>query len=119
VPIDLLKPVLDDLLTRGGVDRPPRPWLGVFAREDEEDRVVLVGVTSDGPGRRADLRAGDAVLAVGGESVDSLAAFYRALWSLGSAGVDVPLTLDREGDVFDVTVRSSDRARFLKGASLH
>ncbi|TIU24601.1 MAG: DUF4424 domain-containing protein, partial [Mesorhizobium sp.] len=30
VPIDLLPPILDDLLTRGQVAKPPRPWLGAF-----------------------------------------------------------------------------------------
>ncbi len=61
----------------------------------------------------------DAVRAVAGKPVTSLADFYRAIWSLGEAGVDVPLTLDREGDVFDVRITSADRARFLKSASLH
>jgi hypothetical protein len=31
----------------------------------------------------------------------------------------VPLRINREGRVFDVTVRSSDRRRFLKGPVLH
>ncbi|MGO4139889.1 signal protein PDZ, partial [Rhizobium brockwellii] len=31
VPIDLLPPILDDLLNRGQVNRPPRPWLGAFS----------------------------------------------------------------------------------------
>ena len=52
--------------------------------------------------------------AVAGQSVTSLAEFYRAIWALGPAGVDVPLTLEREGDRFDVTVRSADRGRFMK-----
>ena len=49
---------------------------------------------------------------VGATPVTSLAAFYRALWRLGDAGVDVPLTLEREDDAFNLTLRSSDRARF-------
>ncbi len=39
VPIDLLKPILDDLLTLGRRNRPPRPWLGLYATEvDDRDR---------------------------------------------------------------------------------
>jgi S1-C subfamily serine protease len=119
VPIDPLKPILDDLLTLGRIDKPPRPWLGLYATEDVNDRVVVIGVAGDGPARRAGLRADDAVRAVGGKSITSLAGFYRAIWALGDAGVDVPLTLDREGDVFDVRITSADRSHFLKSASLH
>ncbi|MGK9235874.1 S1C family serine protease [Inquilinus limosus] len=118
VPIDLLEPIFDDLATLGRADRPPRPWLGLFATEDE-GRVVVVGFAGNGPARRAGLREGDAVLAVDGEAVTDLAGFFRAVWALGEAGVEVPLTLDREGDVFDVHIRSTDRARVLKSAKLH
>src|ERR1700693_5188323 len=31
VPIDLLAPILDDLLAIGRPNRPPRPWLGLYA----------------------------------------------------------------------------------------
>ncbi len=114
VPIDLLKPDLDDLLTIGRVRRPPRPWLGFYATQIEDNHVTIAGLAGDAPAQRAGLRAGDAVHAVAGTPVGSLADLYRAVWRLGAAGVDVPLTLEREGDVFDVTVTSADRDRFLK-----
>ena len=59
------------------------------------------------------------MLAVGGREVSTLADFYRAIWALGPAGVDAPLTLNREGDVFDVAITSRDRRRFLKTPKLH
>jgi S1-C subfamily serine protease len=118
VPIDLLKPILDDLLTMGRADRPPRPWLGLYATE-LEDRVVIMGLAGNGPAQRAGLRTGDLVLAVAGHDVSSLAGLFRRIWALGEAGVDVPLTLHREGDTFDVTIRSGDRSRFLKAPRLH
>ena len=62
---------------------------------------------------------GVVVLAVKGEKVSTLAAFYRKVWSLGEAGVAVPLTLYREGVTFDVAVNSSDRAKFLKAPRVH
>ncbi|MCW2243071.1 S1C family serine protease [Azospirillum canadense] len=119
VPIDLLKPILDDLLTKGKVEGPTRPWLGLYATQDEEERVVLVGLAGDGPAQRAELRAGDVVRAVAGEPVGTLADFYRALWALGPAGVDVPMTVEREGDVFELRVGSADRERFLKQGRRH
>lgn len=114
VPIDLLKPLLDDLLTLGQITRRPRPWLGLYATEAEEEGIVIIGLAGDAPAQRAGLRAGDKVHAVAGEAVTSLAGFYRAIWALGPAGADVPLTLEREGDTFDVTVTSADRSRFMK-----
>jgi S1-C subfamily serine protease len=112
VPIELLPPILDDL-ARGKAPFAPRPWLGVFAQEIE-DHVIVVGVSPRSPAERAELKAGDLVLAVAGQPVADLAEFYRALWALGPAGAVAPLTLAREGDVFEVEVRSADRAKLLK-----
>jgi S1-C subfamily serine protease len=118
VPIDLLKPILGDLRTFGRVNKPVRPWLGLYSTE-VEDKVVVVGLAPNGPAARAELKAGDVVLAVKGEYVTSLAEFYRKVWSLGEAGVEVPLTLYREGLTFEVRVNSSDRAKLLKGPRMH
>jgi S1-C subfamily serine protease len=118
VPIDLLKPILSDLRKFGRAQKPTRPWLGLYSTEIE-DKVVVVGIAPKGPAARAELKTGDVVLAVKGERVPSLAAFYRKVWSLGEAGVAVPLTLYREGVTFDVSVNSSDRAKFLKSPRVH
>jgi S1-C subfamily serine protease len=118
VPIDILKPILDDLLTMGQPNHPPRPWLGLNATEID-DKVVVARVSNGGPARRANLRTGDVVLSVAGEEVSDLASFFRKVWSLGKAGVEVPLTLYRDGRTFEARVTSGDRNRFLKGPSLH
>ena len=118
VPIDLLKPVLDDLRRFGRVNRPARPWLGMFSTEIDH-RVVVIGIAGNGPAARAELKAGDVILAVDGEKVTSQSAFYRKLWALGDAGVDVPLTVHHEGVTFDVVLASTDRARLLKAPKLH
>jgi S1-C subfamily serine protease len=84
-----------------------------------DNRVVVVGIASKGPAARAELKTGDVILAVAGEKVSSEAGFYRKLWSLGNAGVDVPLTVYHEGVTFDVTLTSTDRAKLLKAPRLH
>ena len=76
---------------------------------------MVVGISAKGPAARAELKAGDVILAVKGEKVTSQAQFYRKLWSLGPAGVDVPLTVYHEGVTFDVVLASTDRTRLLKG----
>ena len=118
VPIDLLKPVLDDLLTIGRPNQPARPWLGLYATE-VDDRILIIGLADKGPAQRADLRAGDVILAVGGAKATDLAGFFRQVWGLGQAGVDVPLTIYRDGRTLELRVASGDRNRFLKGPRLH
>ncbi|WP_420968681.1 S1C family serine protease [Bradyrhizobium sp. B120] len=118
VPIDLLNPVLSDLRKFGRVDRPARPWLGMYTTEID-NRLVVVGVASKGPAARAELKTGDVILAVDGDKVTSQTGFYRKLWSLGAAGVDVPLTIYHEGVTFDVTLTSIDRMKLLKAPRLH
>ena len=118
VPIDLLKPVLDDLRRFGRVNKPARPWLGMYSTEID-NKVVVVGISSKGPAARAELKPGDVILAVKGEKVSTQAGFYRKLWALGPAGVDVPLTVYHEGVTFDVVLASTDRAKLLKAPRLH
>jgi len=117
VPTDLLKPILNDLMTLGRPNHPPRPWLGFYASE-VDDTVVIVGLSARGPAYKADLKSGDVVLAVGGSEVDSLSTLFRRIWALGHAGVTVPLTISRDGRVFEVHVASMDRNRLLKGPTL-
>jgi S1-C subfamily serine protease len=118
VPIDDLKPIYDDLMKFGRPNRPPRPWLGLYATE-MEDKVVVVGLATRGPAQAADIRTGDVILAVDGREVSELAGMFRKVWSLGNSGVDVPLLIYRDGRTFEVTIKSSDRTKFLKGPSIH
>jgi len=118
VPIDLLKPVIDDLRSFGRVNKPARPWLGMYSTE-VDDRIVVIGVSNNGPAARAELKAGDVILGINGDKIASQSEFYRKLWALGPAGVDVPLTVHHEGVTFDVTVASTDRAKLLKSPQLH
>jgi S1-C subfamily serine protease len=118
VPIDLLQPVLDDLATIGRPNRPARPWLGLYATE-VGNSVAVLGLATRGPAQKADLHAGDIVQAVAGVTVTDLAGLFRRIWAQGEAGVMVPLTINREGRTFDVSIRSVDRRRLLKGPVLH
>jgi S1-C subfamily serine protease len=118
VPINLLKPILTDLQTLGRPNRPPRPWLGLYATE-VEDKVVVAGLAGSGPAQQAKLKTGDIVLGVAGAEVADLGDLYRRVWSLGEAGVEVPLLIYRDGRALEVRVASADRSRFLKGPSVH
>ena len=120
VPIDLLEPIYQDLRTRGGANRPARPWLGMYTTEaDGGGQFVVAGLADGGPADRAGVKRGDVVLEVAGNRVSALAELFRNVWRLGPAGVDVPLTLAREGQILRVNVRSADRNTFLKKPQLH
>jgi S1-C subfamily serine protease len=102
----------------GRVNKPARPWLGMYSTEID-NKVVAIGISEKGPAARAELKAGDVILAVKGEKISSQSGFYRKLWSLGPAGVDVPLTVHHEGVTFDVVLTSTDRTKLLKAPRLH
>jgi S1-C subfamily serine protease len=118
VPIDLLPPILDDLLAYGRVNKPPRPWLGVFSAESE-GRIVVADVAERGPAAAAGLRRGDIISAVRDSSVDSLADFYRKIWSCGPAGVEIPIEVVRDKRSIWLRVKSADRGGYLKKPRLH
>jgi S1-C subfamily serine protease len=118
VPIDLLKPILNDMQTMGHVNKPPRPWLGMYATE-VENRLVVVGLAKDGPAAKADIRTGDVLMSVGAKEPRSLAGLYRHVWSLGAAGVEVPFSIYRDGKTIEARVKSGDRQRYLKVPKMH
>ena len=118
VPIDLLKPILEDLITRGRADRQSRPWLGVYAVEVSA-RVYVTGVADGSPAQLADIREGDLISQIGDEEIATLPEFYRRLWSLGPAGVAVPITVIRGGTRLRISVHSVDRNELLKRPQAH
>lgn len=118
VPGSLLPPILDDLLAYGRLNRPARPWLGLYAAEDDEG-VVVNSMARNGPAMKAGVDEGDRILSVGGSRVSDLPSLWRALWSCGSAGCRVRMTISREGNSRDLTLVSADRRSFLKAPKLH
>src|SRR5271155_101098 len=118
VPIDLLPPILDDMLTYGRPNRPPRPWLGLYAQE-VEDAVVVAGLAERGPAGKAGLRPGDRILAVRDDPVASLAGLWRKVWAGGPAGSEVVMQVVRDDETLTVRILSADRTRFLRTPKLH
>ena len=84
-----------------------------------DSRVVIAGLADGGPADTAGLQVGDIIMAVAGEEVEALADLYRRVWSLGEAGVEVPLRIHRVGRVHEITLTSTDRNRLLKRKILH
>jgi len=113
VPIDVLKPVLDELIATGRQKAGIRPWLGLSSLE-EDGRIKVLRVSEEGPAAQAGIDAGDIILAMGGEKVEKLDDFYRRLWSAGAPGVEVKLKVLHGTEIRDVNVHSIDRLEFIR-----
>ncbi len=114
VPIDLLPPIMADLLSTGRVSGPSRPWLGLNA-DEVRGRIFVSRVTSDGPAQRAGINQNDIILTVNGETPSSLSDYYRKLWSFGAAGTSVPLDiLQAGGGIKRIDVKSMNRLDYLR-----
>lgn len=118
IPIDLLPPVLDDLVKFGRPSKPPRPWLGIYATEIGE-RIVIAGLADDGPAEQAGVETGDILVAVAGEKPGSLGEVWRRVWSQGPAGVEIPLLVERQDRMLEIRVKSADRLLFTRARVIH
>jgi S1-C subfamily serine protease len=117
VPIELLSPIIDDICEHGRRSSPPRPWLGMLVHDDQHD-LTVVGVYRNCPADKAGLRPGDVIVGIDDEPVVGLANMFRRVWSLGAAGVDVPLNVLRDAERMQLKVRSGDRAGFQRKGTL-
>jgi S1-C subfamily serine protease len=118
VPIDLLEPILEDMLKLGKPGRPSHPWLGMYTTE-AGSKLVVAGLAPGGPADRAGAKVGDIVVDVAGSKPKSLADLWRRIWRLGPCGTEVAVKLLRKSAVMDVRIHSADRSDFLKKPHLH
>jgi S1-C subfamily serine protease len=111
VPIDLLDPILDDMMRLGRPGGAPRPWLGMYATELHGE-LVVGALAQGGPAHRCGVRLGDQVREVAGQRISNLAQLFREVWNVGPAGSQIPLTLGRGQNTIHVRVQSADRNDF-------
>ena len=105
VPIDLVGPILGDLLDKGRISGTGRPWIGLNAQA-VHGRLFVGRVTPGSPAERAGLHKGDIIAGIGGEKTRTLAEFYRKMWALGAAGVKVPVDVLSDDNARRVDVES-------------
>jgi len=117
LPIDALKPIMDELVANGRTQAPKRPWLGIYS-EDNGGRVVVARVAKDGPAEAAGIKPGDVIVGVGGRRVADMADFYRKIWSTRMPGDAVPIDLVPFGTtelaIKRIPVSSRDRYDWLR-----
>ncbi len=106
VPTDLLKPILSEMKRSGTSGQPPKPWLGIRT-EEAYGRLFVERVIAGGPAEKAGIGKGDIVLAVNRQAVTGMADFYRKVWVLGEAGVEVPVSILKGIEIRQVVIRST------------
>lgn len=118
IPTSILKSIMGDMLEFGRSSAPARPWLGMYAVESEKTLTVN-SLARYGPAELAGVLQGDKVVGVGEESVSTLANFFRSVWTLGAAGVSVPININRNGNQRQLVINSIDRNDFLLKPQTH
>jgi S1-C subfamily serine protease len=118
VPIDVLKPVLGDMIANGKSTAKPRPWIGVNT-QDIQGHLIVTRVSPDSPADDAGLQKGDVIVGIGGEAVQGQADFYTRLWATGQAGVDVALDVLKGNQVQTFTVKSRDRESYFRPKAVY
>ena len=130
IPSELIRPIVAELRAKGHIDR---GWLGVALRDADDAQggsfggapsgggpstagssggglssgaagsVVIADVERDSPALRAGLRAGDVIIGVNGEAIDSSRALIRAV-AAAPPGQSVRLRVRRQAREFDIPV---------------
>lgn len=113
VPIDLLKPILDELLAQGRSAQSKRAWMGVNCIELGGE-VRVLRVSRAGPAEAAGLQPGDQIVRIDGQPVDSLQTLWHRLWGGGAPERDVALDILRNGRPLRVPLHTVDRQSSIK-----
>jgi serine protease Do len=112
VPVDLLKPILDEMQRTGSSTRSRRPWLGVTSSE-QGGHVFVVRVTKGSPAERAGIQGGDVVLAVDGVGVATLEEFYKRIWAHPNPEDEMKITVMQDSQTKVLTLKGVDRLTTL------
>ena len=118
IPISILKPILGAMVEFGRALTPARPWLGMYTVESE-DGLIVSSLARYGPAELAGILQGDKIIGVSEGKVSTLASLFRSIWSIGAAGVSVPINIHRDGNHLQLAVNSIDRNDFLLKPQIH
>ena len=118
IPVNLLKPILKDLITNGRRTSNVQPYLGISA-DDSSNQIIVTRISASSPAFKAGIKPQDVIMTVNGSSVSTLRSFYERVWAAGDAGVTVRLSISRDGTLREFSIKTVDRLDyFFKPQSL-
>lgn len=118
VPIDVLKPVLGDVIANGHPTAKSRPWLGINTQE-VQGNVIVTRVSPESPADTAGLQAGDVIVGIRGQEIKGQADFYTKIWESGEAGVEIPVDVLKGSRIRNFSVKSMERDRYLRAKPVY
>lgn len=116
VPINHLKPILDELVARGRAGQ-PKPWLGLYTVEAPDNSLYINRVAEDGPAYKAGITPGSFLLHLEGQPIKGQEDFYRRVWEAAPPGGRVRVILrNPAGNTRQVDIVTADRYDWLNMA---
>jgi serine protease Do len=110
IPSETVSAIVTQLLAHGQIER---GWLGVTVGENVQGGLAIAALDHNSPGARAGMRAGDIVLAVNGERVETSNSLIKAIAAV-PPGSSVRITVRRQGTEMEIPVtvgrRPADQA---------
>jgi len=104
IPSDTVNRIVVQLLAKGSIER---GWLGVSV-DDRQDGVTIASLDRNGPAGRSGIRAGDVVVAINGDHIESSRGLIRAVAAV-PPGNSVRVTIRRQGREMDFSVNVGRR----------
>ena len=112
VPINDLKPILDDLIQNGRRTKDIKPYMGLTS-SDNTGQVKITRVNNNGPAAKAGFSVNDTILAVNNEKINSIEDFYKVVWSFGGPGTKLQFDIERNQEKLNIELTTMDRNDFF------
>ena len=112
VPINDLKPILDDLIKNGKRTADVKPYMGLTSNDDT-GKVMVTRVNDDGPAAKAGFKENDIILKVNKINIQDTEKFYKTVWSQGGPGTLLDFEIERNNQIISLKLTTMDRNDFF------
>ena len=112
VPINDLKPILDDLIVNGKRTEDVKPYMGLTSNDDT-GKVMVTRVNDDGPAAKAGFKENDIILKVNKINIQDTEKFYKTVWSQGGPGTRLDFEIERNTQIISLKLTTMDRNDFF------
>ncbi|MDC0631582.1 S1C family serine protease [Candidatus Pelagibacter sp.] len=112
VPINDLKPILNDLIVNGKRTADVKPYMGLTSNDDT-GKVMVTRVNDDGPAAKAGFKENDIILKVNKINIQDTEKFYKTVWSQGGPGTLLDFEIERNNQIISLKLTTMDRNDFF------